>query len=374
MPLDLTKVLEIAVQKGISDIHLKQWRPPAFRHNGALVRPPGSVPLQKEDIDGFLDQVLTDDRHRMTLSEDGAVDVAYDMAGVARFRINVYRQMTGVALAIRVIPKTIKDIRELGLPPAVERMAEERRGLILVTGATGSGKSTTLAAIMQRINSSRQSHIVTIEDPIEFVLEERNCVIEQREIGTDTKTFAGALRAALRQDPDVIMIGELRDRETIEIALQAAETGHLVLSTMHTIDAVETIERVVSVFDPKDQVHIRELFASVVQWIVSQRLLERKDGKGRVPGVEIVRGIAHVKEMITKRATARELMEVVARGYKTYGMQTFDQCLMGLHVQGHISLEQALQHCSNPADFRLRLSGVTGEGEVNYEDFVPKKG
>lgn len=374
MPLDLTKVLEVAVQKGISDIHLKQWRPPAFRHNGQLVRPPGSVPLQKEDIDAFLDVVMNDDRHRRILSEDGAVDVAYDMAGVARFRINIYRQMTGVALAIRVIPKTIKDIKDLGLPPAIEKMAEERRGLIVVTGATGSGKSTTLAAIMQRINTVRQSHIVTIEDPIEFVLEERNCVIEQREVGSDTRTFAGALRAALRQDPDVIMIGELRDRETIEIALQAAETGHLVLSTMHTIDAVETIERVVSVFDPKDQGHIRDLFASVVQWIVSQRLLERKDGKGRVPGVEIVRGIPMVRELIARKASSQELMEVVARGYKTYGMQTFDQCLMGLHIRGQISLDQALQQCSNPSDFKLRLSGVTGEDQVNYEDFGTKKG
>jgi len=360
MALELDRILEFAVQKGISDIHLKQGRPPGFRVNGALAVQKGAMPLRQEDMIAFMDVLLTDDAKRRTLAEDGSVDCGYELPGMARFRVNVFRQYSGLSLSIRIVPTSVKSIRDLALPSVLEQIAEEKRGLVLVTGTTGSGKSTTLAAIINHINQLRADHIITIEDPVEFVIPEQKCLINQREVGANTRSFALALRAALRQDPDIILIGELRDKETIEIALQAAETGHLVFSTMHTIDAAETLNRAVAVFPPHDQDQIRHLFADVLRWVVSQRLLEKKDGKGRVPAVEVLKNTPRVRELILEKAGAREIREVIDKGTAVYGTQTFDQCLMDLYRKGYISMENALAHCSNPSDFKLKLSGIGG--------------
>ena len=358
MALDLNSILEFAVRKGISDVHLKESRPPAYRVNSDLATQRGAMPLSKSDMTAFLDKVLVEDAQRRILAEEGNVDAAYELPGLARFRVNVFRQYTGLSMAIRVIPLVTKGVKELGLPPILEEIAKEHRGLVLVTGTTGSGKSTTLAAIMELINQTRAGHLLTIEDPVEFVLQEKKCTINQREVGANTCSFASALRAALRQDPDVILIGELRDKETIDIALQAAETGHLVLSTMHTIDAAETINRAVSVFPPHDQKQIRDLFASVLRWVVSQRLLDRRDGKGRIPAVEIFRQTPRLLELVQANAGQREIAEQLDKGHKVYGTQTFDLCLMELYRRKLITQENALQHCSNPSDFKLRVSGI----------------
>lgn len=370
MALELDKILEFALKKNISDVHLKQGRPPAFRINGPLATQRGAMPLRQEDINAFLDLLLVDDSKRKTFAEDGSVDVGYELTDQGRFRINVFRQYTGTSIAIRVIPNNIKTIRDLHLPQVLEQVADTRRGLVLVTGTTGSGKSTTLAAIINHINGSRPDHIITIEDPVEFVIPEQKCIVNQREIGSDASSFERALRAALRQDPDIILIGELRDKETIEIALQAAETGHLVFSTMHTIDAVETLNRAVAVFPPHDQDNIRSLFASVVQWIISMRLLERLDGKGRVPAAEILKATPRVRELIAAKAGPQEIKDTIAKGFKVYGTQTFDQCLMGLYFKKLITLDHALAHCSNPSDFKLRVSGVAGQSDGNFDDFI----
>lgn len=370
MALELDKLLEFAVKKDISDVHLKQGRPPSFRINGPLATQKGVMPLRKEDMEAFLDLLLVDDAKRRTFGDDGSVDVGYEIQGVGRFRVNIYRQYTGISIAVRTIPEEIKTLRQLNLPKVLEKVAVEHRGLVLVTGATGSGKSTTLAAMINHINAVRPAHIITIEDPVEFIICENKCIINQREIGSAAKSFESALRAALRQDPDIILLGELRDRETIEIALQAAETGHMVFSTMHTIDSVETLNRAVAVFPPHDQAAIRQLFASVIQWIVCMRLLERKDGKGRVPACEVLKGTPRIRELIVAQAGRQEITENIAKGYKVYGSQTFDQCLMALYSKGVITLEHALSHCSNPSDFKLRISGVAGESDTNFEDFV----
>lgn len=370
MALELDKILEFALAKDISDVHLKQGRPPSFRINGPLASQRGALPLRQDDINKFLDQLLVDDAKRKTFAEDGSVDVGYELKDKGRFRINVYRQYTGVSIAIRVIPNNIKTISDLNLPRVLEKVAESRRGLVLVTGTTGSGKSTTLAAIINHINQDRPDHIITIEDPVEFVIPEKKCIVNQREIGSDAISFERALRAALRQDPDIILIGELRDKETIEIALQAAETGHLVFSTMHTIDAVETLNRAVAVFPPHDQDNIRGLFASVIQWIISMRLLEKVGGQGRVPAAEIMKATPRIRELIEACAGPQEIKETIAKGFKVYGTQTFDQCLMGLYFKKLITMEHALANCSNPSDFKLRLSGVGSQSDGEFDDFM----
>lgn len=358
MALELNRLLKFAAQKGISDVHLKQGRPPAFRVSGKLVLQGNVLPLKEADLNLALDHLM-EDRHRQQLAESGSADCAYEIPGVARFRVNIFRQYTGVSIAFRTIPTEIKAIKELSLPSVLDDVAKEKRGLVLVTGTTGSGKSTTLAALLNQINSDTSGHIITIEDPVEFVLPDGNCIINQREIGSSAVSFASALRGALRQDPDVIMMGEMRDRETIEIALQAAETGHLVLSTMHTIDAAETLNRAVAVFPPHDQEQIRHLFADVLRWIVSQRLLPKMDGSGRVPAVEVLKNTPRMRELIIEQAGARTIAELIEKSTKVYRTQSFDQCLMMLYKRRQISLEVALENCSNPSDFKLKVSGVS---------------
>jgi twitching motility protein PilT len=268
-----------------------------------------------------------------------------------------------------VIPFQVKTIEQLNLPKVVETIAMEPRGLVLVTGTTGCGKSTTLAAMIDHINTHRTCHIVTIEDPIEFLIRDKRSIVNQREVGVDTVTFADALRAALRQDPDVVLVGEMRDFETIETALTAAETGHLVLSTLHTIDAAETITRIISVFPPHQQQQVRLQLTGIIKGIISQRLVPRADGKGRVPALEVLVSTARIRECIAEKERSREIPDAIAKGYTTYGMQTFDQSLMSLVKRGLVTYEECLRHVSNPDDFALRFKGVAATSDGTWEDF-----
>jgi twitching motility protein PilT len=274
-----------------------------------------------------------------------------------------------VSLVFRAIPFDIKTLDDLLLPPVIKKMAMANRGLILVTGATGSGKSTTLAAVIDYINANRKSHIVTIEDPIEFLHRDKKSIINQREVGSDTQGFQPALKSALRQDPDVILVGEMRDHETIETALTAAETGHLVLSTLHTVDATETINRIISVFPPFQQRQVRIQLAAVLRGVISMRLVPRLDGRGRVPAVEIMVASARVRQMIDDKDQTKALPEAIQQGYESYGMQTFDQSLMGLLKQKRISFEEALRQCSNPDDFKLKVSGISSTSDLSWDAF-----
>jgi twitching motility protein PilT len=283
--------------------------------------------------------------------------------GLGRFRVNIFQQRGTIGIVLRVIPFGIQNFEQLTLPAVLEKIAAETRGLVLVTGTTGSGKSTTLAAMVDFINSKRTRHIITIEDPIEFLIRDKRSIVNQREVGADTLSFAAALKSALREDPDVILVGEMRDFETIETAITAAETGHLVMSTLHTMDATETINRIVSIFPPYQQKQVRLQLASILRAVISQRLIPRADGKGRVPALEILRNTTRIRELIIDKERTREIPDAISRGYTTYGMQTFDQSIMALYKKKLITLEEALEQCSNPDDFKLRASGVAGTSD-----------
>jgi twitching motility protein PilT len=274
---------------------------------------------------------------------------------------------------MRVIPSKIKGLKELNLPSVLEKIAGNLRGLILVTGATGQGKSATLAAMIDYINKIRSCHIITIEDPIEYITEDKRSIINQREVGIDTPNFASGLRSALRQDPDVIVIGEMRDRETISTALLAAETGHLVFSTLHTVDAKETINRIMATFPPEDQIQLRFQLASVLEAVVSQRLLRRADGQGLAPAVEIMISTPRIKELIRDGLASGEITDAIAQGYTNYGMQTFDQSIMFLYQKKIINYEEAINNCSNPGDFALKLRGIDGSSDIKWDEFILKK-
>jgi twitching motility protein PilT len=366
--MDLNDILRIAVKGNASDIHLKAGLPPLFRVDGTL------MPLKKADrlvpdwLAGVLAQITTPGQ-RAHFEKMSEIDLAYSLAGIGRFRVNAFLQRGSVGMVFRVIPFSVKTAAQLNLPSVVERIAMEPRGLVLVTGTTGSGKSTTLAAMIDHINSNRTCHVMTIEDPIEFLIRDKRSIVNQREVGVDTTSFAFALRAALRQDPDVILVGEMRDLETIETALTAAETGHLVMSTLHTIDAPESINRILSAFPPHQQAQVRLQLASVIRGIISQRLIPRADGKGRVPAVEVLVSTARVRECIGDSDRTKELPDAIARGFTTYGMQTFDQSFMSLVKRGLISYEDALRHSSNPDDFALRFKGVSATSDGTWDDF-----
>jgi twitching motility protein PilT len=287
--------------------------------------------------------------------------------------VNAFQQRGSVGVVFRVIPFGVKTIESLHLPPVIANIAMEQRGLILVTGTTGSGKSTTLASMIEHINTNRTCHIMTIEDPIEFLIRDRRSIVNQREIGVDTQSFSNALRAALRQDPDVILVGEMRDFETIETALTAAETGHLVMSTLHTLDATETINRIISVFPPYQQKQIRLQLGSILRAVVSQRLVPRSDGKGRVPALEVLVTTARVRECIADKDRTKEIHDAIAKGFTTYGMQTFDQSLMHLVKRGLVTYEESLKHVSNPDDFALRFRGIASTSDGNWESFEGSK-
>jgi twitching motility protein PilT len=347
--VDLDTILGRAVEIGASDVHLKRGRPPVFRCDGELVPVEGAAGLTDDDLDAVLRQVTRSapTRHD-SFQAEGELDIAYEPDGLPRFRVNGFRQRGAISFALRLLPKKIPTFDSLGLPPGVRRLAEEQRGLILVTGGTGSGKTTTLAAVINHINRTRQQHIVTIEDPIEILHEDVNCIVNQREVGLDTASFHEALRRALRQDPDVILIGELRDADTAQTALHAAESGHLVLSTMHTVDASETVGRMVEFFPGSKQPLVRSVLAGVLRGVVTQRLLPQVDG-GRVAAVEVMVNNARVSDLIRDNR-ADEIHDAIADG-SFFDMQTFSHALIELVVSERVELDVAANAATNRHDF-----------------------
>ncbi|HEQ60534.1 MAG TPA: type IV pilus twitching motility protein PilT [Firmicutes bacterium] len=357
--MDLNNILKVALKAGASDVHLKAGLPPIFRIDGSLYPYKEAQRLTPDTVNkiafGIMNKVQQD-----KFRENMEIDLAYGVPGLGRFRVNIFQQRGTIGVVLRAIPYNILGLEELNLPPVIGKIAVEQRGLILVTGTTGSGKSTTLAAMIDLINANDTCHIVTIEDPIEFLHRDKRSIVNQREVGFDTKSFAVALKSALRQDPDVILVGEMRDFETIETALTAAETGHLVLSTLHTIDATETITRVVTAFPPYQQKQVRLQLGSIIKGVISQRLVPMADGKGRVPAIEVLVATGRIRECIEDKDRTKEIKDAIATGHQIYGMQTFDQSLMLLYKKKLITFEEALRQCSNPDDFKLKVAGVSG--------------
>ena len=365
--MNVNDLLKIAVERKASDLHLKVGSHPVIRVDGDLI-PLGELKrLMQEDTIAMAFSMMNA-RQKQRFKEELELDVAYSVPGLGRFRCNVFQQRGAVGLVLRVIPARIQSIRELMLPPVLERICEERRGMILCTGTTGSGKSTSLAAMIDYINSSRTEHIITVEDPIEFLHRDKKSIVNQREIDVDTHSFAGALRAALRQDPDVILVGEMRDYETIETALLAAETGHLVFSTLHTLDATETVNRIISVFPPHHQKQIRIQLSQVLKSVISLRLVPRADGMGRVPGAEVLISTAYIRECIENKEKTKYIREQISLGTSQYGMQTFDQSLFQLYKSGLITLDEALKRATNPDEFRLKIQGVQFTADISREE------
>ncbi len=359
--------LRAATTSGASDLHVKAGSQPFIRIGGEL-RPVVDAPrLTQEDTLDMAFSMMSN-RQKQRFKESNEVDIAYGVSGLGRFRANIFQQRGTVGMVLRVIPDTVRSVAELALPPVLEKIANERRGLILVTGTTGSGKSTTLAALVDLINGTRGGHIVTIEDPIEFLHRDRRSFVTQREIDVDTQSFAGALRSALRQDPDVILVGEMRDHETIETALTAAETGHLVLSTLHTLDATETIMRIVSSFAPHQQKSVRIQLAGILKAIVSMRLVRSARGSGRVPAVEVLTSTGLIRDYIINEEKTSLIRDAIAAGTSQYGMQTFDQSLFNLYSSGLITIEEALRGASNPDEFRLRVAGIRSSADQAREE------
>lgn len=357
--MDLAALLRRAVDAGASDVHLKLDRPPLLRRDGDVSVLEGLEPLTEADLDRFLRE-LAPQRYDQ-FQESGDLDVAYAAEGLPRFRVNAFKQRGAISFALRVIPAEVPQIGDLGLPAGVARLAEEHRGLILVTGATGSGKTTTLAAIIDHLNRTRQSHIVTIEDPIEILHTDHRSIVNQREVGLDTADFGQALRRALRQDPDTILIGELRDAETAQTALQAAESGHLVLSTLHTVDAAETVGRMIEFFPPSKQQQIRSILAGVLRGVVSQRLLPRAAG-GRVAAVEVMVVNARIADLV-REGRADEIGDAIAEG-AFFDMQTFDDALIELVLGGEVDAETAANAASVRHDFLVALERARKEHGV----------
>lgn len=366
--MELNEILKVAIKGGASDIHLKSGLPPMFRVDGALVPLKNGERIMPDELQTIAFSIMNVTQKKR-FDEAREADLAYGVPGLGRFRVNAFQQRGTIGMVFRVIPFGVKTIDQLYLPKVVETISREHRGLVLVTGTTGSGKSTTLAAMIEQINSERTSHIMTIEDPIEFLIRDRRSIVNQREIGVDTQSFSNALRAALRQDPDVVLVGEMRDFETIETALTAAETGHLVMSTLHTMDATETINRIISVFPPYQQKQVRLQLSTILKAVISQRLVPRADGKGRVPALEVLISTALTRELIADKDRTKELPDAISKGFTTYGMQTFDQSLMSLVKQNLVTYDEALKHVSNPDDFALRFRGIASTSDSNWSDF-----
>jgi twitching motility protein PilT len=367
MAINIDDLLRRAVENRASDLHLKVGNHPYLRVDGIL-NGLGDVPrITPEEMLSMAFSMMTN-RQKQKFKETAELDMAYGVAGLGRFRVNVFQQRGNVGMVLRVIPTKIRTIEELELPRVLSQICEEQRGLILTTGTTGSGKSTTLAAMIDRINSLRAEHIITIEDPIEYLHRDKKGFINQREVEVDTSSFSTALRAALRQDPDVVLVGEMRDLETISTALLAAETGHLVLSTLHTLDATETIQRIIAVFPPPEQKQIRLQLAGTLKAVISQRLVRKADGSGRVPAVEVMICTGYIRDCIINPDKTRMIRDAIAAGTSQYGMQTFDQSLFDLYSRNLITLEEALMRASNPDDFRLRVQGVRSSADAAREE------
>jgi len=365
--VDINDLIRAAYERRASDLHLKAGNHPCIRVNGDLEALIQFPMLSKIDMDALAASVATE-RQLRKFQETGDLDVSYGAAGMGRFRVNIARQRGSISLALRFIPAFIASFEELHLPAVLERFTEERRGMVLVTGTTGSGKTTALTALIDSINAKRSERIVTIEDPIEFLHRDRKSFITQREVAMDTTSFAFALRAALRQDPDVILLGEMRDRETIETALIAAETGHLLFSTVHTLDATETIQRIIGVFPPPDQHLIRLQLAGTLRGVISLRLLRRADGKGRVPAVEVLVSTEYIRDCIVNPDKTHMIRDALAAGTSQYGMQTFDQSIYDLYLQKLISMEEALNQASKPDEFKLRVAGIRSTADAVFEE------
>ena len=370
-PFNYKTVLQQLVQMSASDLHLKVGRPPTVRLNGDLV--PLEMPtLKPEDLKTLAEQLMNPKQVKQ-FTDEKECDFAIGVPGIGRFRVNLYQQRGSLCFAMRAIPYNTRTIEELQLPKVLEEVALKPRGLILVTGVTGSGKSTTLAAMIQHINEKHKANVITLEDPIEFLHRDINCHINQREVGTDTATFAQGLRRVLRQDPDVILIGEIRDLETLDAALKAADTGHLVFSTLHTMDATQTIQRVLSFYPPHQQAEVRFSLANALQAVVSQRLVPRADKPGRIPAVEILINTAAVRDQIRDMQSALNIPDLIKEGTVQYGMQAFDQSLMQWYKQGVISYESAMFYATSPAEFALRVQGVAGTSDTSWNSFEQPK-
>ncbi len=367
--MHVNDLLTTAVEHGASDLHLKAGSVPIMRVAGGLVPVPGARRLTHEDTIQMAAAIVPAAlRERFKKSPE--VDLAYSVAGLGRFRCSVFQQRSTVGLVLRVIPVQIRGVDELNLPQVLSRIADEERGLVLVTGTTGSGTSTTLAAMIDRINRTRCVHVLTVEDPIEFLHKDHKAIINQREVATDTRSFAHAMRAALRQDPDVILVGEMRDFETVETALLAAETGHLVFSTLHTLDATESINRIIAVFPPHQQKQIRLQLASVLRAVVSQRLVPRADGQGRVPAVEVLVTTPFIRDCIVDKEKTHLIQTAIAAGTSQYGMQTFDQSLLGLLRRNLVTYEEALRWATNVDEFKLKVQGIATASEAAQEQMA----
>jgi twitching motility protein PilT len=367
MPVKIDDLLRQVTACGASDLHIKAGSFPFMRLGGELRPVVDSQRLTQEDTLDMAFSMMSN-RQKQRFKETNEVDIAYGLQGVGRFRANVFQQRGSVSIVLRVIPDQVRTSSELGMPPVIEKICDERRGLILVTGATGSGKSTTLAAMIDRINATRSGHVVTIEDPIEFLHRDKRSFISQREVDVDTRSFAEALRGALRQDPDVILVGEMRDYETIETALAAAETGHLVLSTLHTLDATETITRIVSSVPAHQQKSVRIQLAGILKAVVSMRLVRAARGVGRVPAIEIMISTGLIRDCIINEEKTSQIREAIAAGNTQYGMQSFDQSLFHLYQAGLITLEEAVRNASNADEFRMRISGILSSTEQASQD------
>jgi twitching motility protein PilT len=365
--MHINDLLRIATERKASDLHLKVGAYPIIRVDGMLIPLVEMKRLVQEDTIAMAFSIMSA-RQKEKFKNNFEIDIAYSVPDLGRFRCNIFQQRGTVGLVLRVIPSRILSSRDLLLPPVIDRICSEQRGLILCTGTTGSGKSTTLAAMIDYVNATRNEHIMTIEDPIEFLHRDKKSIVNQREVEVDTKGFSVALRSALRQDPDVILVGEMRDYETVETALTAAETGHLVLSTLHTLDATETINRIVAIFPPHQQKQIRLQLSAVLKAVISLRLMPRADGLGRVPAAEILISTALVRDCIENKEKTKLLKDAITAGTSQYGMQTFDQSLFGLYKSGLITLDEAMKRATNPNEFRLKLQGIQSTADIAQEE------
>ncbi|MGC2236022.1 MAG: type IV pilus twitching motility protein PilT [Pyrinomonadaceae bacterium] len=373
MPNRIDDLLQMAMSFGASDLHLRAGSYPVIRVNGEL-RPISGVNRLEQDETLEMAFSMMSNRQKLHFKETYEIDIGYGVSGLGRFRVNIFQQRNSIGIVARVISDHIRSFSDLGLPPILSKIAEENRGLILVTGTTGSGKSTTLSAMVDYINQNRNSHIVTIEDPIEFLHKDKKSFITQREVDVDTRSFAEALRGSLRQDPDVILVGEMRDMETIETALVAAETGHLVLSTLHTLDASETLSRIITAFPPYQQKSIRIQLSGLLKAVVSQRLMKSAKGNSRIPAVEVLISTPIIRDYILHEEKTSQVRDAIAAGTSQYGMQTFDQSLFYLYQSGLITLEEALRGSTNPDEFRLRLAGIQNSSAQAKEEMEKMSG
>jgi len=365
---DYRGVLRQMLEQNASDLHLKVGCAPTLRVNGELKNLP-MAPMRSDDMKTLADQIMPPKRQK-EFAEMKEADFALGVPGIGRFRVNAYQQRGTIAYAFRIVPFQAHTIAELNLPPVMEQIAAKPRGLVLVTGVTGSGKSTALAAMIQYINQHRSANIITIEDPIEFLHRDNKSHINQREVGTDTSSFAQALRRVLRQDPDILLVGEIRDLDTLDTAMKAADTGHLVFSTLHTTDATQTVNRILSFYRPHQQSEVRFLLASALEAVISLRLIPRVDKPGRVPATEILINTAAVRDNIRDMSKSLNIPELIKEGTVQYGMQSFDQSLMNWYKRGVISYENALYYATNPSEFALRIQGVAGASDATWDSIT----